>query len=162
MEPGPTTPRPAEERKQSRTPGSGAAERLDLEGCVDELLAIVDYVAAADGPLRMPPGEAAASPWHRRLLLKAVERLEVIDGFMRGRVAFLVAGRERGYHAPQEELDLAGSALDTCRAAHVVTEELLAARVPPPQQSAMMGEAALRVRAAVATTCEARPPRDES
>ncbi|NLT93895.1 MAG: hypothetical protein GXY02_12320, partial [Actinobacteria bacterium] len=61
MEPGPTTPRPAEERKQSCAPGSGAAERLDLEGCVDELLAIVDYVAAADGPLRMPPGEAAAS-----------------------------------------------------------------------------------------------------
>ncbi|HOU28819.1 MAG TPA: hypothetical protein PLB39_05105 [Thermoleophilia bacterium] len=162
MEPGPTTPRPAEERKQSRTPGSGATERLDLEGCVDELLAIVDYVAAADGPLRMPPGEAAASPWHRRLLLKAMERLDVIDGFMRGRVAFLVAGRERGYHAPQEELDLAGSALDTCRAAHVVTEELLAARVPPPQQSAMMGEAALRVRAALATTGEARPPQDES
>ena len=69
-----------------------------------------------------PARPRAITPWHRRLLLKAMERLDVIDAFMRARVAFLVAGRERGYYAPEQELELAGATLDTCRAAASVVD----------------------------------------
>ena len=36
---------------------------------------------------------------------KAAERLEVVDAYMRARVSFLVAGKDRGYFAPEAELD---------------------------------------------------------
>ena len=107
----------------------------DAARCASEVLSIVAYITASDGPLQSTPDpEAKLSPWHERLLRKAAERLGVIDEFMRGRVAFLVAGRDRGYYAPELEVGLAGATLDACRAAAPVVEALLAGRLPTIQE----------------------------
>ena len=122
---GQTRPRPQD--------GRAAGRGLDSARCAAELLTIVAYITAGDGPLQSSPEPAGTvSPWHRRLLLKAMERLDVIDAYMRGRVAFLVAGRERGYYAPDQELELAGAALDTCRATVTVVDALLTGATPFP------------------------------
>jgi hypothetical protein len=121
-----------------------AARELDSARCATELLAIVAYVTANDGPLQASPDPAGTvSPWHRRLLLKASERLDVIDAFMRARVAFLVAGRERGYYAPAQELALAGAALDNCRSTTAVVDALLSGRLPTENEYDAMGRTAL-------------------
>ena len=118
MDGGSTAPRDHAQAPPRPQVGPAAGRALDAVQCAAELLAIVAYVTATDGPLQTSPGPAGMiSPWHRRLLLKAAERLDVIDAFMRGRVAFLAAGGERGYYAPREQLELAGAVLDTCRAA---------------------------------------------
>jgi hypothetical protein len=129
----------------------GAALRgLDSTRCAREVLAIVAYVTAADGPLQTSPDPSGTiSPWHRRLLLKAMERLEIIDAFMRGRAAFLVAGRERGYYAPQQELDLAGVTLDACRAATSVVDGLLSGGLPAGHEFEAMCDAVLAINPAL-------------
>jgi hypothetical protein len=134
---------------QAPTPGDSAqphpedeaglrSPRLELPDAADELLAMVRYVTADDGPLRatLDPGEL--SPWHERELLKALERLEVIDHFLRGRVAFFVAGKDHGYGPFEGQLEVAGVALDTCRATARVVDALLAGRLPTePEHDAM-------------------------
>ena len=130
---------------QSRPPAR-APYPPDAEHCAAELLSIVAYLTARDGPLQGPPGpETAASPWHERLLRKAAERLDVIDAFMRARVAFLAAGKDRGYYAPDTELELAGATLDATRAATTVVAALLEARLPSRHDFDAMSAAALRV-----------------
>ena len=68
---------------------------------------------------------------------------------MRARVAFLVAGKERGYHVPEQELELAGAALDTCRAATSVVDGLLAGRLPTGPEFEAMSRTALAVNPAL-------------
>ena len=120
--------------------------RLDLTHAVTELLSIVAYVTGDDGPLQTAPGSTGVlSPWQRPLLLKAAERLDVIDAHLRGRVAFLVAGKDQGYHTFEWELELAGAALDTCRAATSVIRALLAERPPAEREFEAMSAAALKV-----------------
>lgn len=150
MDRGSTAPRPGEQQSQIRADEAIARQRLDAAQCAEELLSIVAYITANDGPLQTAPDEAGSvSPWHRKLLLKADERLEVIDAYMRSRVAFLVAGRQQGYHAPDDELELAGAALDTCRAAAGVVETLLRAGPPSRDEFETMSEAALRINPAL-------------
>jgi hypothetical protein len=133
---------------------------LDSARCATELLTIVAYVTADDGPLQVAPGPAySVSPWHRRLLLKAMERLEIIDAFMRGRVAFLVAGKERGYYAPEKELELAGVALDACRATTSVVDALLSGGLPTWHQFETMGRAALSINPALGALLELQETR---
>jgi hypothetical protein len=127
-----------------------AHRRLDSPQCAEELLAIVAYVTSADGPLQDPADpEGHVSPWRRRLLHKASERLDVVDAYMRGRIAFLVAGRDRGYHAPENELELAGTVLDTCRATTSVVEALLAGRLPTSREFETMSSTALAINPAL-------------
>jgi len=136
-----------------------ALRRLDLTRGATELLAIVAYVNADDGPLRTPPDSTGhLSPWHQRLLLKACERLEVIDTFLRSRVAFFVAGKNRGYYAPERELELAGAALDTCRATASVVDALLAGRAPSEREFDLMSATALKVYPALEAAAESAPP----
>lgn len=125
--------------------------RLELAEAAAELVAIVGYVTADDGPLQPTPEGAGLSPWHEPLLAKARERLEIIDAYLRGRVAFLVAGKDRGYPTRGNELPLAREALDTCRAATVVVEALLDGRLPRVWQFDLMGETVLRLSAALTT-----------
>jgi hypothetical protein len=136
QEPAPGDPlQPGEEREAEPSPS-----RLELPDAATELLAIVRYITADDGPLQTTPDPGDLSPWHERALLKALERLEVIDHYLRGRVAFFVAGKDHGYGSFDEELDLAGAALDVCRAAARVVDVLLAGRLPTePELEAMSG-----------------------
>jgi hypothetical protein len=97
---------------------------------------------------------------HQRLLQKAAERLEVVDAYMRARVAFLVSGRDRGYYAPQAELDLAGATLDAARTAALVVDALLEGRLPTPQELEAMGITALRVGPALEAPGGAGPSPD--
>lgn len=123
--------------------------RMCLPDVATELLAIVGYLTAADGPL-------AASDrllgWHERLLRKAMERLEVMNGYLRGRVAFFVAGKDRGYDFYGSDLEVAAAALDACRATTLVVETLLSGRLPSECEAAWMGDAALKIYAALETT----------
>jgi hypothetical protein len=119
---------------------------LDLAEAVAELLAIAGYVTADDGPLQPspdPPGRL--SPWHVRLLVKALERLEAMDTDLRSRVVFLVAGKDRGYRASEGELERTGAALDACRATTSVVDGLLSGRLPTEREFEAMSMTVLRV-----------------
>jgi hypothetical protein len=120
--------------------------RLDLGDAATELLAIVGYITAIDGPLQPAPDSTdPPSPWHERALLKASERLDVLDAYLRGRVAFFVGGRDSGYGPFDKELELAAIALDDCRAATSVVEALRAGRLPEAWDFEAMGDTALRI-----------------
>jgi hypothetical protein len=149
---------PGQSRPQART---AATYPPDAEHCAAELLSIVAYLTAGDGPLQAAPGPVTpASPWHERLLRKAAERLDVIDAFMRARVAFLAAGKDRGYYAPEAEIELAGATLDATRAATVVVAALLETRLPAPHDFDAMSAAALSIIPALdALGAEAPSPR---
>jgi hypothetical protein len=116
--------------------------RLDLPDVAIELLEIVAYLTAADGPLTATDGSWS---WHERLLLKAKERLELIDSYLRGRVTFFAAGKDRGYEFFDSDVKVASAALDTGRAALRVVETVLARRLPSERDIETMGDAALRV-----------------
>jgi len=123
-----------------------ARSRLAVPDAATELLAIARYITASDGPLQSAPDDTGhLSPWHERVLLKAMERLEVIDAYLRGRVAFFIAGKDRGYGPFAGELELAGAALDNCRADTLVVEALIAGRLPTAWEFESMGETALRI-----------------
>jgi hypothetical protein len=143
--------RPARQHEHDPAPRDDAVtRRLDSSDCAAEVLAIVAYLTSADGPLQDSTAAArGVSPWHPRLLLKASERLTVVDAYMRGQVAFLVAGRDRGYYAPETELELAGAVLDTCRATMSVVDALVAGRLPTRHEFERMSEAALAINPAL-------------
>lgn len=147
---------------QPRPQDSWAERGLDSARCAGEVLAIVAFITADDGPLQaMPDPAGAVTPWHRRLLLKAMERLEIIDAFLRARVAFLVAGGAHGYHVPEQELELAGVTLDTCRAATTVVDGLLAGRLPTLHEFETMSGTALAINPALDAMLEVREPSRE-
>jgi hypothetical protein len=139
--------RPARQHEHDPAPRDDAvARRLDSSDCAAEVLAIVAYLTSADGPLQDSTAAArGVSPWHPRLLLKASERLNVVDAYMRGQVAFLVAGKDHGYYTPESELELAGAVLDTCRATTSVVDALIAGRLPTRREFETMSAAALVV-----------------
>jgi hypothetical protein len=113
---------------------------------VSELLTIVAYVTADDGPLRTPPDPTGRrQPLHQLLLRKAIERLDVLDTSLRSRVVFLVAGRNHGYYVSESEVDLAGAALDTCRAATTVVGALLEGVLPSEREFDAMGSTVLKL-----------------
>jgi hypothetical protein len=139
--------KPGDPAEPARAPKAGqSSSRLELPDAAIELLAIVRYLTASDGPLLSTPDDTGPlSPWHERVLLKAMERLEVIDTYLRGRVAFFVAGKDHGYGPFDGQLELAGAALDSCRAATAVVEALLAGRLPTTWEFESMGDAALMI-----------------
>jgi hypothetical protein len=145
---------------QAPTPGDPAQSRhedeagprplrLELPDAARELLSIVGFVAADDGPLRSTPGPGTLSPWHQEALQTALERLEVIDHYLRGRVAFFVAGKDHGYGPFEGELELARRALDTCRVVARVVDALLAGRPPTDRDLDTMPETAVRLQPAL-------------
>ena len=157
---GSTVPEPSSQA-QSRLDRPGAVRYPpDASQCAFELLSIVAYLTARDGPLQQawPERSTPVSSLHKRLLRKAAERLEVVDAYMRARVAFLVSGRDRGYYAPQAELDAAGATLDAARTASAVVDALLDGRVPTPQAFDAMGVTALRVTPALQALSEVEAP----
>jgi hypothetical protein len=131
--------------------GSAAAQpRLELPMAVSELLAIVRYITAANGPLQMMPESGSSlSPWHKRLVVKGLERLEVIDTFLRGRVAFFMVVKDHGYGFFDGDLELARAALANCRATTVVVEALLAGRLPAEGEFDSMSDTVLRIYPAI-------------
>jgi hypothetical protein len=146
MDTGSTAPAPERPARSLQDRPAAVRYPPDAASSAAELLAIVAYLTASDGPLQVSPeARFSLSPWHARLVRKAAERLAVIDAYMRARVAFLVAGSEHGYYAPQVELDLAGAALDACRATTPVVEALLEGRLPTRHEFDAMGAAALCV-----------------
>jgi hypothetical protein len=146
---------------QSRQDRPGAVRYPpDASHCAGEVLSIVAYLTARDGPLQQaePDPAGPVSSLHQRLLLKAAERLDVVDAYMRARVAFLVSGKDRGYYAPQADLDLAGATLDAARTASAVVDALLDGRLPTPQEFDALGVTALRVTPALEALSEAQTP----
>jgi hypothetical protein len=123
--------------------------RLELPDAANELLAMVRFLTEPDGPVRQLAATGLSSPWHERVLVKALERLETLDGFLRGRVAFFVAGRTQGYGVFDFELDVAGAALDASRAITTVVAALLAGTLPTERQFDLMGELTLKIYAAL-------------
>ncbi len=124
--------------------------RLELEDTAEELLAIVRYLTGDDGPLGSVADGGSLSRWHERLLLKAQERLDELDGFLRGRVAFFIAAPGHGYGSFERELALSGASLDTCRALSPVVDGLLSGHLPSEEQYEAVGHAALLIYPALA------------
>jgi hypothetical protein len=146
--PAPTSSSPGQSRPERET--TGVQRQLELPDAASELLAIFSYLIADDGPLQSASRPAFdPSPWHQPVLLKALERLQVIDAFLRGRVAFFVAGKDHGYYTSEREVELAGAALDSCRAMTSVVEALLEARLPTEWQLESMGDAAFKIHPAL-------------
>jgi hypothetical protein len=140
----------AAERHPSEAPQPGRRPeqllaRLELPDAATELLAMVRFLTAPDGPVQQLAETGLSSPWHERVLVKAQERVEAIDHFLRGRVAFFVAGRTQGYGSFDNELALAGATLDTCRAVAMVVERLLAEDLPTERQLDLMGDSVLKI-----------------
>jgi hypothetical protein len=159
MDPGSTAPAPALPSRHTNAAATSVRYPPDTARCTAELLSIVAYLTARDGPLQSVPGATPAlSLRHEPLLRKAAERLDVIDAYMRARVSFLVAGKERGYYAPEAELELAGATLDAGRAATRVVEALLAARLPSRHEFDEMSVAALRLNPALDAMSESEIP----
>ncbi len=159
MDPGSTDPVPVAAGRHERVAAAAVRYPPDTASCTAELLSIVAYLTSHDGPLQAAPGAAPAiSRWHEPLLRKAAERLDVIDAYMRARVSFLVAGKERGYYAPQAELDLAGATLDAGRAATRVVGALLDARLPSRHEFDAMSVAALQLNPALDALRESQTP----
>jgi len=104
---------------------------------------MIRFLTAPDGPLQQFAATGLSSPWHERALLKAQERTEFLDRFLRGRVAFFVAGSRQGYGSFHAELKLAGAALDTCRGVARIVERLLAGELPTDHEYGLMGDSAL-------------------
>jgi hypothetical protein len=119
--------------------------RLELTEAATELLTIIGFVSGDDGPLQVTPDRDDLSPWHHRALEKALERLEVIDHYLRGRVAFFIAGKDHGYGPFVGQLELAGAALTTCRATVRVVDALLAGRRPAEAELGAMTAAGLEL-----------------
>ena len=149
MNPGSQAPQPADAAHRGpEREAEPSGSRLELPEAAAELLGIVRYVTSDDGPLRAPD-PTDVSPWHERDLLRALERLEVVDHYLRGRVAFFVAGKDHGYGPFEEELELARAALHTCRATARVVDALLAGRLPTEPQLAAMGAASEKLHPAI-------------
>lgn len=123
----------------------------DLPAVATELLAIASYVTADDGPLQPIRAIGRLSPWHEPVLWKALERLRLIDTYLRGRVAFLVAGKDHGYSSFDSELALAAAALDNCRAATTIVENLLEGLRPSARQFDLMADTVLGIYSALET-----------
>jgi hypothetical protein len=138
----------AADRGSERDQGPGRS-RLELPDAANELLATVRYVTADDGPLRVTSDTGDLSPWHEETLSGALERLEVIDHYLRGRVAFFAAAKDHGYGPFQEELELARAALATCRAAAKVVDALLERRLPTEREFVAMSIASKRIHPAL-------------
>jgi hypothetical protein len=119
--------------------------RLELPDAANELLATVRHVTADDGPVRVMSETGDLSPWHEQTLSAALERLEVIDHYLRGRVAFFAPAKDHGYGPFDEELELARAALATCRAAARVVDALLVGRLPTEREFRAMSAATERV-----------------
>jgi hypothetical protein len=128
-EPQQAAPDPGAHSSEDRRLGPPSA-RLELPEAAHELLAIVAHLGADDGPIQTMSRAGELSPWHAPVLDRALEGLEVIDHFLRGRVAFYVAGREHGYGSFEEQSALAGASLDACRCAARVVDALLGGRLP--------------------------------
>ncbi len=123
--------------------------RLELPDAANELLAMVRFLTEPDGPVRQLATSGVSSPWHERVLVKARERLEALDAFLRGRVAFFVAGRDQGYGRFEAELDVAGAALDASRAITAVVEALLVGSLPTEREFDLMSELTFKIYAAL-------------
>lgn len=124
--------------------------RLELPDAANELLAMVRFLTARDGPLQQLAETGVSSLWHVRVLEKAQERLEALDAFLRGRVAFFVAGRAAGYGVMEAELDVAGAALDASRAITAVVDKLLDEELPTGREFDRMGETTDKIFEALA------------
>jgi hypothetical protein len=153
-----TAPVPPAPRRSPRETGATVRYPPDAAHCAEELLVILAYLVARDGPLQAAAEASPPSPWQGPLLNKAAERLEVLDAFMRARVSFLVAGKDHGYYTPQTELELAGATLDAGRAATTVVQALLASRLPSLREFDIMGETALRLHPAMEAAAAAQGP----
>ena len=142
---GPTPASGAPAEPESRPSAERLLARLELPDAANELLSIATFLTAPDGPVRQLAATRISSPWHERVLRKAQERIAVLDHFLRGRVAFFVAGRGQGYVFFDDELEVAGAALDMCRAVTAVVERLLEGELPSAQQVRRLGDSATMV-----------------
>jgi hypothetical protein len=159
MDTGLTSPAPALPDRPEQAAAAAVRYPPDAARCAGEMLSIVAYLTSRDGPLQAEPGAAQiTSRRHEPLLRKAAERLEVIDAYMRARVSFLVAGRDRGYHTPEAELDLAGATLDAARATTVVVDCLLASSLPTRHEFDTMSVTALRIHPALDALRQSESP----
>lgn len=131
----------------------GASEleliRLGLPQAADELLAMVTYLTAADGPLEALASTSRVGDLHSRVLVRMRERVDVIANFLRARVSFFVTARREDPDSFGAELGLAGANLVASGALALVIDRLVSDALPSEREFDRLGDAALGIYAAL-------------
>ena len=123
--------------------------RLGLPQAAHELLAMVTYLTAGDGPLEAVAATGRLGDLHPRVLARMRERVDVIANFLRARISFFVTARREDVDAFDAELELAGANLVASRSLAVVIDRLISGALPDEAEFDRLGDAALGIYSAV-------------
>lgn len=123
--------------------------RLGLPQAADELLAMVTYLTAGDGPLDAVASTGRLGDVHPRVLVRMRERVDVIANFLRARISFFVTARREGDDVYGAELELAGANLVASRALVLVVDRLVSGALPSEAEFDRLGDAALGIYSAM-------------
>ena len=123
--------------------------RLGLPQAADELLAMVTYLTAGDGPLQAVASTGRLGDVHPRVLVRMRERVEVIADFLRARISFFITWRRQDTESFGAELELAGANLVASRALARVIDRLASGGLPSEAEFDQLGDAALKIYSAV-------------
>jgi len=123
--------------------------RLGLPQAAHELLAMVTYLTAGDGPLEAVAAMGRLGDVHPRVLARMRERVEVIANFLRARISFFITERRRDPDSFGAELELAGANLVASNALALVVDRLISGALPSETEFDRLGDAALGIYAAL-------------
>ena len=123
--------------------------RLGLPESANELLAMLGFLTAADGPLQQLAESGGLDARNDEVLVRMRPRIDVIGDFLRARIAALVDGQPQGSGTFAVEIALAGANLDTSRALAAVVERVLTRDAPTDEEFDLLADEALGIYAAL-------------
>jgi hypothetical protein len=123
--------------------------RLGLPESANELLAMLTFLTAADGPLQQLAESGRLDARNDEVLVRMRPRIDVIGDFLRARIAALVDGQPQGAGTFAAEIALAGANLDTSRALATVVERVLTREAPTDEEFDLLADEALGIYAAL-------------
>lgn len=123
--------------------------RLGLPESAGELLAMLGFLTAANGPLQQLAETGRLGARNHDALVRMRPRIAIIGDFVRARIAAFADGPQQGAGAFDVELALAGANLDTSRALAVVVEKVLAGETPTDHEFDLLADKTLGIYAAL-------------
>jgi hypothetical protein len=134
---------------QARQDPDRRLARLGLPESANELLAMLAFLTASDGPLRQLAATGRLDRRNHRSLVGMRRRIGIIGEFLRAREGFFIAAPAYGEGPFEAELALAQANLGTCRALNTVVERLLTRTVPLEAEFERMAGEALGIYSAL-------------
>lgn len=139
------SPRPSEPAQDAER----RLARLGLPESAHELLTMLGFLTAADGPIRQLAETGRLDARNDEALVRMRPRIDVIADFLRARIAALADGQPQRAGAFAVEIALAGANLDTSRALAVVVERVLTRDAPTDEEFDLLAAEALGIYAAL-------------